>query len=43
MGANGTTGLSFHKYGDASIRKSITFDGNTLYMNGSCDYATLSN
>lgn len=43
MGANSTTGLSFHKYGDASIRKSITFDGNTLYMNGSCDYATLSN
>lgn len=43
MGANGTTGLSFHKYGDTSIRKSITFDGNTLYMNGSCDYATLSN
>lgn len=43
MGANGTTGLSFHKYGGASIRKSITFDGNTLYMNGSCDYATLSN
>lgn len=43
MGANGITGLSFHKYGDASIRKSITFDGNTLYMNGSCDYATLSN
>ena len=43
MGANNTTGLSFHKYGDASIRKSITFDGNTLYMNGSCDYATLSN
>lgn len=43
MGTNGTTGLSFHKYGDASIRKSITFDGNTLYMNGSCNYATLSN
>lgn len=43
MGANSTTGLSFHKYGNASIRKSITFDGNTLYMNGSCDYATLSN
>ena len=43
MGVNGTTGLSFHKYGDASIRKSITFDGNTLYMNGSCDYAALSN
>ena len=43
MGVNGTTGLSFHKHGNASIRKSITFDGNTLYMNGSCDYATLSN
>ena len=43
IGANGTTGLSFHKYSDASIRKSITFDGNTLYMNGNCDYATLSN
>lgn len=43
MGANSTTGLSFHKYGDASIRKSITFDGNTLYMNGNCNYATSSN
>lgn len=43
MGINSTTGLSFHKYGDASIRKSITFDGNTLYMNGNCNYATSSN
>ena len=43
MGANDTTGLCFHKHGDTSIRKSITFDGNTLYMNGSCNYATLSN
>lgn len=43
MGANGTTGLSFHKYGDASIRKSITFNGSTLYMNGNCDYASLAN
>lgn len=43
MGANSTTGLSFHKYGDASIRKSITFDGNTLYMNGNCNYAISSN
>lgn len=42
MGSNNTTGLSFHKYGNPSIRKSITFDGNTLYMNGGCDYATLS-
>ena len=43
MGANSTTGLSFHKYGDASIRKSITFNGSTLYMNGNCDYASLAN
>lgn len=43
MGINGYTGLSFHKAGDASIRKSIVFDGNILYMNGNCDYATVAN
>ena len=43
MGITGNTGISFHKQGDASIRKSITFNGNTLYMNGNCDYASLAN
>lgn len=43
MGITGNTGISFHKQGDASIRKSITFNGSTLYMNGSCDYASLAN
>lgn len=43
MGITGNTGISFHKQGDASIRKSITFNGSTLYMNGNCDYASLAN
>ena len=40
MGNNGTTGLSFHKYGDASISKSITFDGTTLSIDGNANYAS---
>lgn len=43
MGITGNTGISFHKQGDVSIRKSITFNGSTLYMNGNCDYASLAN
>ena len=43
MGITGNTGISFHKQGDASIRKSITFNGSILYMNGNCDYASLAN
>ena len=40
MGANGNTRLDFCKYGDASVYKSIIFDGSTLYLNGNCDYAS---
>lgn len=40
MGNNGTTGLSFHKHGDASISKSITFDGTTLSIDGNANYAS---
>ena len=40
MGNNGTTGLSFHKYGDASVSKSITFDGTTLRIDGNANYAS---
>ena len=40
VGNNGTTGLSFHKYGDASISKSITFDGTTLSIDGNANYAS---
>lgn len=40
MGNNGTTGLSFHKHGDASISKSIIFDGTTLSIDGNANYAS---
>lgn len=40
MGNNGTTGLSFHKYGDESVSKSITFDGTTLSIDGNANYAS---
>lgn len=40
MGNNGTTGLSFHKYGDESVSKSITFDGTTLRIDGNANYAS---
>lgn len=40
MGNTGTTGLSFHKRGDASISKSITFDGTTLSIDGNANYAS---
>lgn len=40
MGNTGTTGLSFHKYGDASVSKSITFDGTTLRIDGNANYAS---
>lgn len=34
IGANGNTRLDFCKYGDASVYKSITFDGTNLYLHG---------
>lgn len=34
LGANGNTRVDFCQYGNASNYKSITFDGTTLYLNG---------
>lgn len=42
-GANGNTSLDFCQYNNNDNFKSITFDGTTLYMNGSCDYASNAN
>ena len=40
IGANGNTRLDFCKYGDASVYKSITFDGTILYLDGKAASAT---
>lgn len=38
-GANGTTNLSFFAQGSDTNYKQITYDGTTLYLNGTANYA----
>lgn len=38
-GANGTTNISFYAQGSDTNYKQITYDGTTLYLNGTASYA----